>query len=139
MFDKTEIQFPFEPFRVKDIEKIKITTKEERKKIIENAHYNLFLIKAEDVMIDLLTDSSTGAMSSEQSASLITGDESYAGSKSFFMFENAVRNLTNFKFIFPVHQGRAAERIPSGILCAPGKIVLSNGLFDTTRANIENL
>lgn len=136
---KTSSQFPFEPFRTKTVEPIKITTRKERIVVMEKAHYNLFLIKAEDVMLDLLTDSGTGAMSANQTACLVNSDESYAGSKSFFNFEKAVKNLTNFKFIFPVHQGRAAERILFNVMCKANFIVLSNGLFDTTRGNIEYL
>lgn len=133
-----ELNYPFDPYRVKVVEKIKLTTREERRKVIESANFNLFMVKAEDVMIDLLTDSGTGAMSAQQCCGLLAGDESYAGSKSFFKFEKTVKDLTNFKFIYPVHQGRAAERILTEILCAPKKIVLSNGLFDTTRGNIEH-
>jgi tyrosine phenol-lyase len=131
--------FPFDPFRTKTVEPIKITTRDERIKIIEEAHYNLFKVTSENVMVDLLTDSGTGAMSSSQTSALITGDESYAGSKSFLNFEKAVKELTNFKFVYPVHQGRAAERILFHFLCEPNKFVLSNGLFDTTRGNIEHL
>lgn len=133
----SEISYPLEPFRTKVVEKIKITTVEERLKFMEEAHYNLFLLKAENVMIDLLTDSGTGAMSDEQTSCLLTGDESYAGSKSFYRFEEVLKDLTNFKHIFPVHQGRAAEKILFNFLCKPNKFVLSNGLFDTTRGNIE--
>lgn len=111
------VNFPFEPFRVKTIEKIKITTRDERERKIKDANYNLFNLKAEDVMIDLLTDSGTAAMSSNQTAALVTGDESYAGSSSFYKFEKAVKDITNFNYILPVHQGRAAERILFTSLC----------------------
>lgn len=131
--------YPFEPFRTKVVETIKMTTREERVEIVRNANYNLFQIKAEDVMIDLLTDSGTGSMSSRQSACLISGDESYAGSQSFYRFEKAIKDLTGFKFIYPVHQGRAAERILFNVMCKPNDKVFSNGLFDTTRGNIEFL
>lgn len=131
--------YPFEPFKTKVVEPIKITTRDERIKIVKDAHYNLFMIKAEDVMIDLLTDSGTGSMSSNQTACLITGDESYAGSKSFYHFEKTIKDLTNFQFVFPVHQGRAAERILFNVMCKPKDVVFSNALFDTTRGNIEYL
>lgn len=136
---KKSFSYPFEPFRTKIVEEIKMTTREERRGIIEKANFNLFLIKAEDVMIDLLTDSGTGAMSAKQTACLISSDESYAGSKSFYNFEKTVKEITNFSFIYPVHQGRAAERILFSVLCKPDNVVLSNALFDTTRGNIEFL
>lgn len=128
-----------EPFRVKMVEPIKITTREERERMLEKAHYNLFLVPAEDVMIDLLTDSGTAAMSAEQWAGIMRGDESYAGSRSFYHFEEAVREIFGFKHIIPVHQGRAAERILFSILCKPGSVIPNNTHFDTTRANIEYL
>jgi tyrosine phenol-lyase len=131
--------YPFEPFRTKSIEPIRISTKLEREQIIKDANYNLFLVKAEDVMIDLLTDSGTGSMSANQNACLLTGDESYAGAKSFYNFEKSVRDITGFKRIYPVHQGRAAERILFSIICKKGSLVISNTLFDTTRGNIEFL
>lgn len=126
-----------EPFKIKSVEPIKFTTKEERKKILAEAGYNTFLVKAEDVIIDLLTDSGTSAMSSDQWAGIMRGDESYAGARSFFRFESAVRNITGDKFIIPTHQGRAAEKIIFTVLGGPGKYFVSNTLFDTTRANIE--
>lgn len=134
-----ELTYPFEPYKTKTVELITITSKEQRQKIIKESHYNMFLINSEDVMIDFLTDSGTGAMSDQQTACLLTGDESYAGSKSFLKFEKAIKDLTTFKFIYPVHQGRAAERILFSVICEKNKIVLSNGLFDTTRGNIEHL
>jgi tryptophanase len=126
-----------EPFRIKTVEPIRQTTREEREELLIEAGYNLFLLRAEDVLIDLLTDSGTGAMSSGQWAGMMLGDESYAGAKSFYKFEAAVRGITNFKHIIPTHQGRAAERILFGSLLKPGDIVPNNTHFDTTRANVE--
>jgi tryptophanase len=126
-----------EPFKIKAVEPIKFTTKEKRKKILEKAGYNPFLIHADDVLIDLLTDSGTSAMSSKQWAGIMEGDESYAGSTSFFNFEKVVKKITGMKFIIPTHQGRAAERILFSILGGKGKFVPNNTHFDTTRANIE--
>ncbi len=126
-----------EPFRIKVTEPIRVTTGVERQKILEVAHYNLFAVRAEDVIVDLLTDSGTGAMSAEQWAAMMRGDESYAGAKSFFRFEDAVHTLTGVPHVFPTHQGRAAERILCAVSDLTGKVVLSNGLFDTTRANVE--
>ncbi|HRQ37088.1 MAG TPA: tryptophanase [Chloroflexota bacterium] len=126
-----------EPFRIKTVEPIRQTTRDERERLLQEAGYNLFLLKAEDVLIDLLTDSGTGAMSSGQWAGMMLGDESYAGAKSFYKFETAVQRITNFKHVIPTHQGRAAERILFGSLLKPGEIVPNNTHFDTTRANIE--
>jgi tryptophanase len=126
-----------EPFRIKTVEPIRQTTRAEREILLREAGYNLFLLKAEDVLIDLLTDSGTGAMSSGQWAGMMLGDESYAGAKSFFKFETAVRNITGFKHVIPTHQGRAAERILFGSLLKPDHIVPNNTHFDTTRANVE--
>jgi len=126
-----------EPFRIKSVEPIYFTTKEERKTILEKANYNPFRIKAKDVLIDLLTDSGTSAMSSNQWAGIMQGDESYAGSSSFFKFEDSVRSITGMPYIIPTHQGRAAEKIIFTILGGKGKYFISNTLFDTTRANIE--
>ncbi len=126
-----------EPFKIKSVEPIRFTTKEERIKILEEAGYNPFLIRADDVLIDLLTDSGTSAMSSDQWAGIMRGDESYAGAKSFYKFESAVKKITGDKFIIPTHQGRAAEKILFSILGGPGKYFASNTFFDTTRANIE--
>ena len=126
-----------EPFRIKSVEPISFTTKEEREVILKDAFYNPFLIRAEDVMIDLLTDSGTSAMSSAQWAGIMMGDESYAGSNSFFHFENAIRDITGLPIVIPTHQGRAAEKILFSQLGGKGKYIVSNTLFDTTRANIE--
>jgi tryptophanase len=126
-----------EPFRIKSVEPIYFNTKEERLDILQQAFFNPFLIHSKDVLIDLLTDSGTSAMSSNQWAGIMQGDESYAGSPSFFRFENAVMQITGMPLIIPVHQGRAAENILFHILGGKGKYIVSNTLFDTTRANIE--
>ena len=126
-----------EPFRIKSVEPIRFTTKDEREKILVEAGFNPFMIKAEDVLIDLLTDSGTSAMSAKQWAGIMDGDESYAGSKSFFRFESTVKKITGNKFIIPTHQGRAAEKILFSILGGEGKFIPNNTHFDTTRANIE--
>ncbi|MCF8305204.1 MAG: tryptophanase [Ignavibacteriales bacterium] len=126
-----------EPFRIKSVEPIRFTTREERQQILTDAGYNPFLIHADDVLIDLLTDSGTSAMSSKQWAGIMEGDESYAGSKSFYRFEAAVRNITGHKYIIPTHQGRAAEKILFAITGGEGKYIPNNTHFDTTRANIE--
>ncbi|MFQ3611067.1 MAG: tryptophanase, partial [Fimbriimonadales bacterium] len=126
-----------EPFRIKAVEPIRLTTPEERDQILQRAHYNLFLVSADDVMIDLLTDSGTSAMSAEQWAGVMRGDESYAGSRSFAFFEQTVREIFGFRHVIPVHQGRAAERILFALLCKPGCVIPNNTHFDTTRANIE--
>jgi tryptophanase len=126
-----------EPFKIKVVEPIKFTTEKEREEILKRAGYNVFNIPAEDVIIDLLTDSGTNAMSSKQWAGIMDGDESYAGSKSFFRFESVIKKITGFKHIIPVHQGRAAEKILFSIVAGPGKYIPNNTHFDTTRANIE--
>src|SRR5262245_48016682 len=126
-----------EPFRIKMVEPIRLTTPAERETILRNAHFNPFLIPAEAVLIDLLTDSGTAAMSTEQWAGILRGDESYAGGRSWFRFEEAVRSITGFRRILPTHQGRAAERILFAVVAKPGQAVPGNGHFDTTRANIE--
>jgi tryptophanase len=130
-----------EPFRIKSVEPIRMTSREEREQLIREANYNLFSLKSEDVIIDLLTDSGTSAMSTNQWAALMQGDESYAGSPSFYRFEAAVRELMPFKHIIPTHQGRAAEYILTEVVAAgksSGKIIPNNTHFDTTRANFEN-
>ncbi|HEY6894002.1 MAG TPA: tryptophanase [Rhodanobacteraceae bacterium] len=126
-----------EPFRIKSVEALKFTTRDERAAALARADYNVFRLHADDVLIDLLTDSGTGAMSAAQWGALIQGDESYAGSRSFYRFESAVRALTGFTHIIPTHQGRAAERILFHTILKPGDIVPNNNHFDTTRANIE--
>jgi len=126
-----------EPFKIKSVEPIHMTTISERTKILEKAHYNIFLIKARDVIIDLLTDSGTGAMSSEQWSGIMRGDESYAGSESYERFEKAVKDIFRFKNVIPTHQGRAAERILFSVMCRPDYVVPNNNHFDTTRANVE--
>jgi tryptophanase len=126
-----------EPFRIKTVEPIRLTTREERVALLRRAHWNLFAIHADDVIIDLLTDSGTSAMSAEQWAAVMRGDESYAGSPSYYRFEAAVRELMPYRHIIPTHQGRAAEAILFSIVGGAGRIVPSNTHFDTTRGNIE--
>ena len=126
-----------EPFRIKSVEPIYFNSPEERKNILEKAFYNPFLIRSKDVLIDLLTDSGTSAMSSSQWAGIMHGDESYAGSPSFFRFEETIQRITGMPLVIPTHQGRAAEKILFSILGGKGKYFVSNTLFDTTRANIE--
>src|SRR5205823_11859189 len=126
-----------EPFRIHSVEPLRLTTEPERKKKIEAAGYNLFNLRAEDVLLDLLTHSGTGAMSRDQWAAIQHGDESYAGSPSWFRFLAAVQELFPFRHVIPTHQGRAAERILFSVIAGPGKVIPNNTHFDTTRANIE--
>ncbi|MCA9293447.1 MAG: tryptophanase [Phycisphaerales bacterium] len=127
-----------EPFRIKTVEPIRMTTREQRETILQHAGFNLFLVQAEDVLIDLLTDSGTGAMSAEQWAGVMRADESYAGAKSFTRFEERLRSITGFDHILPTHQGRASERILFALLGGKGRVVPNNAHFDTTQANIEH-
>lgn len=126
-----------EPFKIKSVEPIRFTTREEREVLLKEAGYNPFLLPADDVLIDLLTDSGTSAMSAKQWAGIMEGDESYAGSKSFYRFEAVIKSLTNLKYIIPTHQGRAAEKILFSIVGGAGKYFPNNTHFDTTRANVE--
>jgi len=126
-----------EPFKIKSVEPIRFTTRGEREKLLIDAGYNPFMLYADDVLIDLLTDSGTSAMSAKQWAGIMEGDESYAGSKSFYKFESAVNKITSMKHIIPTHQGRAAEKILFSVVGGPGKYFPNNTHFDTTRANIE--
>jgi tryptophanase len=126
-----------EPFKIKSVEPIQFTTEAERHQILQRAFFNPFLIHADDVLIDLLTDSGTSAMSAKQWAGILDGDEAYAGSRSYFRFEKAVRSLTGFKHVIPTHQGRAAEKILFTVVGGKGKVIPNNTHFDTTRANIE--
>ena len=129
--------YPLEPFRIKSVEAIQLTTREERERIIKAAGYNLFKIRAEDVLIDLLTDSGTGAMSDTQWAGLQRGDESYAGARSYYALKQSVEDVTGMPYFVPTHQGRAAENVLFSILVKPGMEVPSNQHFDTTHANIR--
>ncbi len=127
-----------EPFRIKVVEPLKITTRLERQETLQKAHYNIFSIPSEEVFVDLLTDSGTSAMSHFQWAGLMTGDESYAGCRNWFHLDQTVKDITGYRYVLPTHQGRPAENILTSILLSPGKAALSNMLFDTTHAHVEN-
>ncbi len=127
-----------EPFKIKVVEPIRMTTPEERERTLLAAAFNVFLIRAEDVLIDLLTDSGTGAMSSEQWAGIMRADESYAGAVSFYRFKERLTEITGFDHVLPTHQGRASERLLFELLGGVGKVVPNNAHFDTTRANVEH-
>jgi len=126
-----------EPFKIKSVEPLRFTTESERSSLLSEAHNNPFFLRSENVLIDLLTDSGTTAMSSKQWAGMMDGDEAYAGSRSYFAFEDIVKDLTGFSHIIPTHQGRAAEKILFSIVGGKGKVIPNNTHFDTTRANIE--
>jgi tryptophanase len=132
-----EFKTIIEPFRIKSVERIRLTTQEERENYLKTAHYNPFLLHSDQVIIDLLTDSGTSAMSSEQWAGIMRGDESYAGASSWLRMEKAVIDLTGCPYVLPTHQGRAAEHLLYSRIGGPGKVFISNTHFDTTRANIE--
>ena len=131
------IKYVAEPFRIKMVETIRMTTRKEREKLIKEANYNMFNLRGEDVYIDLLTDSGTNAMSQEQWAGILRGDEAYAGAKSFFNLQASAKDIFGYDYIQPVHQGRAAEKVVFPLLLQPGKVSISNMFFDTTRAHVE--
>lgn len=131
------VKYFAEPFKIKMVEPIKVLTREERIQKIKEANYNVFSLAAEDCYIDLLTDSGTGAMSANQWAGIMLGDESYSGSKSYFKLQESAKDIFGYEFIQPVHQGRAAEKVVMPILLGEGKVSISNMHFDTTRAHVE--
>ena len=132
------MKFPSEPFKIKVVEPIKRTTREERDRLLREAGYNLFHVPADSVYVDLLTDSGTSAMSDHQWAGMMLGDESYAGSKNFFHFEQVVRSIFGYRCVIPTHQGRMAENLLFSTVVKPGMVVPNNIHFDTTRANVEH-
>src|SRR5574341_1136722 len=132
------MRFPSEPFKIKVVEPIRRTTREERDRLLREAGYNLFHVPAESVYVDLLTDSGTSAMSDHQWAGLMLGDESYAGSKNYYHFEETVQSIFGYKHVIPTHQGRMAENLLFTTIVKPGMCVPNNIHFDTTRANVEH-
>lgn len=132
------MRFPSEPFKIKVVEPIRRTTREERESLLQDAGYNLFQVPAESVYVDLLTDSGTSAMSDNQWAGLMLGDESYAGSKNYYHFEETVRSIFGYQHVIPTHQGRMAENLLFSTVVKAGMCVPNNIHFDTTRANIEH-
>ena len=132
------MQFPVEPFKIKVIEPIGITTSEEREQIIKDAHFNVFNISADKIFIDLLTDSGTSAMSDSQWAGMMKGDESYAGSRNYFHFQDTIKSIFGYRNVIPTHQGRGAENLLFTSTLNADSVVPNNSHFDTTRANIEH-
>ena len=133
------MELPFaESWKIKMVEPIKKSTREEREKWLEEAHNNIFMLKSEQVYIDLLTDSGTGSMSDRQWAAMMMGDESYSGARSFFDFKEVVNRITGFKYVIPTHQGRAAENVLFSYLVKEGNVIPGNAHFDTTKGHIES-
>src|SRR5574337_245719 len=128
-----------EPFRIKSIEPIRMTTRAERERLLEQARLNVFQLRAEDVLIDWLTDSGTGAMSARQWGAIMEGDEGYAGARSVFRLEKVIQDITGMQYFVPTHQGRAAEKVLFTAVCKQGDLVPNNCHFDTTRGNLEYL